>query len=115
MSKPIQVQTAQTLPLTFKYENRFFLNVAPEFPDLSAALIDHAEFVHLPLARRDVEIQLDVQIFFRIGLGDRLRSASAIELAHLGNVPRRRIAGRRVCLLGQRLCDAGRQNHTGQE
>jgi len=98
-AKPVQIEPHQALPSRRALEDqqRILFLMPPELPHLFTALVHHAEFVHLPLADRRVEVELQMQ--------ERQRGASRLEHVCAGPalVERcnpRHVPGRRVVQLG---------------
>ena len=58
----VEIQADKAVPLALEDQQRFVGVPAGQFADLFAALVDDAELVVLPRLRRQVEIDLDVQI-----------------------------------------------------
>ena len=68
MSQAVEIEADEAAPLALEDDHRAAVVPAPEFADLVAGRVDHAELVFLGGVDRGVEVDDDVQVFLRTGL-----------------------------------------------
>ena len=102
VSVSVEVQAVETRPTPLEDHQRSAVVPSPKFSDRLVPGVDHAEVVLSLYLGRDVEADLDLQVFLGSGGRRWTIAACVVDLGHLRDVPRRPIDGRRARLLGLR-------------
>jgi len=111
MAVGVEIQSVQALPVAPEGDDRLLVVPTPKPANLTVVLVDDLEAVPLAGFRREVEPDLDVQVFVRRG---GFAVGRLIEPIDAGDVPRCRIdrgGGRLLC---NRTTDSRQQRYACQ-